>query len=54
MSDVPTWNQIPFNPDATPQEKADDFDRQFAENVQAAYDKADQKTGPYIAGGEVQ
>lgn len=27
-----TWNEIPFDPNATPEEKADQFDRQITEN----------------------
>lgn len=26
------WNDIPFDEDATPEVKADEFDRQYAEN----------------------
>lgn len=27
-----TWNDIPFDENATPQEKADEFDAQYSEN----------------------
>jgi hypothetical protein len=32
--DVPTWNEIPFNENATPQQKAEEFDAQYRENQQ--------------------
>lgn len=31
-NDVPTWNEIPFNPNDTDQQKADNFDAQVREN----------------------
>lgn len=35
MSDkIPTWNEIPYNEQASPQQKADEFDAQFHENQQ--------------------
>ena len=34
------WNEIPFNKDATPEEKADEFDRQYAENQSDEPDKS--------------
>jgi hypothetical protein len=30
--DVPDWNDIPFDENASPEVKADEFDRQFEEN----------------------
>lgn len=33
-SDVPTWNELPFNENDTPQQKADNFDAQLRENQQ--------------------
>lgn len=27
-----TWNDIPFNPDSSPEQKAEEFDRQYEEN----------------------
>lgn len=49
-----TWNDIPFDNNATPEQKADEFDRQFAENAEAAYDKADRGEFPYENGSEVK
>lgn len=31
MADT-SWNEIPYNESSTPQQKADEFDRQYAEN----------------------
>lgn len=42
MADT-TWNDIPFNENDTPQQKADQFDAQIAENRQAAIEKEEQK-----------
>lgn len=39
MPSAPKWNDIPWNPDASPEEKADQFDRQIEENRQAAQAK---------------
>lgn len=33
------WNNQPFNEDATPQQKADEFDAQIKENAKAADEK---------------
>lgn len=27
-----SWNEIPYNPNSTPEQKAEEFDRQYAEN----------------------
>lgn len=32
MTKVPSWNDIPWDEQAEPVEKADQFDRQYAEN----------------------
>lgn len=34
-----SWNDIPFNKDDTPEQKADNFDRQYTENREAGSDK---------------
>lgn len=38
MSDT-SWNEIPYNSNATPQQKAEEFDRQYAENQVNGSDK---------------
>lgn len=38
------WNDIPFNPDDTPEQKAENFDRQYEENRQ---DAGEDKSNPY-------
>lgn len=43
VTEVPTWNEIPFNPEDTPQQKADNFDAQILENRQAAIAKEEDK-----------
>lgn len=43
MTEVPTWNDIPFNPEDTPQQKADNFDAQILENRQAAIAKEEER-----------
>ena len=40
-----SWNEIPVNPNATPEQKADEFDRQYAENQAAGNGK--EATGEY-------
>lgn len=40
------WNEIPFNNDADPETKADEFDRQFAENKADSEAKGD-NSNPY-------
>lgn len=35
----PTWNDIPFNENDTPQQKADQFDAQIKENAEKAEEK---------------
>lgn len=42
-----TWNEIPFNPDATPEEKGKEFDAQIAENVESANQKRERGEYPY-------
>lgn len=42
--DVPSWNDIPFDPSAQPEVKADEFDKQFAENAASA---PEDKSNPY-------
>lgn len=27
-----SWNEIPYNPNSTPEQKAEEFDRQYTEN----------------------
>lgn len=39
---IPTWNEIPFQPNDTPQHKADDFDAQYAENKDSGDARAEQ------------
>jgi hypothetical protein len=39
------WNEIPTSSSATPQQKADEFDRQFEENKNAGNDK--EESGKY-------
>ena len=34
MGDGTSWNEIPYNQNATPQQKADEFDAQVRENQQ--------------------
>lgn len=38
------WNDIPFNRDDTPEQKAENFDRQYEENKQ---DAPEDKSNPY-------
>lgn len=38
------WNDIPWDKDASPEEKADQFDRQFEENKR---DAPEDKSNPY-------
>lgn len=40
-----TWNEIPFNSGAEPEVKADEFDRQYAENQQSG--NAKEEAGSY-------
>jgi len=42
-----TWNEIPFNPDATPEEKGKEFDAQIAENTESANQKRERGEYPY-------
>ena len=41
----PSWNEIPTTPNATPEQKAEEFDRQFEENKNAGDTK--EKNGEY-------
>lgn len=43
----PSWNEIPFDPDATPEEKAQEFDLQIAENTESAETKRENREYPY-------
>lgn len=36
---VPSWNEIPYDQTASPSEKADQFDRQYVENMNAGTTK---------------
>lgn len=39
---VPTWNELEFNTNDTPQSKADNFDAQYAENKDSGDARAEQ------------
>lgn len=41
------WNDIPFHEDDTPEQKAANFDNQFAENAAAAEEKRANHQYPY-------
>lgn len=46
---VPSWNDIPFDKNASPEVKADEFDKQFAENKANA---PEDKSNPYAKGSK--
>lgn len=44
---VKSWNEIPFDENATPEEKALEFDLQVRENTESANEKRENHEYPY-------